>query len=613
MPTGVPRDHGSDMCNKQVTCIHSCKRQNGSLLKIKARNIAQHYSFVHGSTQGAYICGVPNCGFSCPKGGGCASRHVSREHPGDNDTYYTYDPNEESFGPRYENMKCSERCLEESDQAQQRATEVKRAKQKVRNQAAKAAKKSKADANEVLDRAFELQARKQVEGLANPPSVDLPEVYSDESNESDITVVTLAEDEEQESVVRMAPHSDRRPTSVVRNTVTGSAHKKRKVEEENQARRNLTFVQGDFQTPLSPSPVKMEVTNSNTIMTFENFDNALSNTTAQVIESAEDINEDDIDENEGEEEEEETVNNGENNDDRGNEIEETETIEGNVEMYNPPIPVTTEERSEVPNRQLRLSTRKQSSARKVDIRVRVPTSERETVEQLTTGVREVIEHATPVRGVARRVPTNRVAVNTNASANRGMDEINTQSDRKAPTGPVCFNQGTPAIVPIEKKALREHCHKVLRMQDDAYRLEIFANFTLEMLTEMNNQWLQEYGVYAKTLDETIYRATGVDICSIPDRVYTMPRTVRERLNVKELLACMVFAVTKCDIAYLEMLYALKFGHDRVIFNVLLSEGSKRLTQTNIDRINGVSEAIIVVKLAQNAVLFSFLKSIQIPE
>ena len=616
MPKGVPRDHGSDNCSKQVACIYLCTRRDGSPLTTKARDITQHYIVVHGSTQGAYICGVTNCNFSCPKGGGCASRHIGREHPGNDDAFYTYDPTNEAFGPRYENMKCSDSCQLESNQAIQRAIEVRRAKQKVRNQAAKALKKSKADANEVLDRAFELQARiqPQVEGLANPPSVDLPEAFSDESNESNITVVTLTEDEEQESVERMAPHSDRRPTSAVRNTVTGSAHKRRKVEEENQARRNLTFVQSDFQTPSNQSPVQMEATNDNTITTFKNFDNALSNTTAQVFENAEDINEDDVDENEEEEEEEETVNSGEYNDGRGNEIEETETIEENIETYNPPIAVTTEERGEVPNRQLRLSTRKQSSARKVDVRVRVPNIARETVEQPAAVARELVEHTTPVRGVAvQRVPTNRVAVNTNVSANRGVDEINTQSVRKVPTGPVCFNQGTPAIVPIDKKALREHCHEVLRLQDEAYRQEIFAKFTLEMLTEMNNQWLQEYGVNAETLEETVYRATGVDISCIPDRVFTMPRTVRDRLDVKELLACMIFAVSKCDIVYLEMLYVLKHGHDKAIFKVLLSEGNKRLTQTNIDRLNGVNEASIVVKLAQNAVLFNFLKNIQVPE
>ena len=261
--------------------------------------------------------------------------------------------------------------------------------------------------------------------------------------------------------------------------------------------------------------------------------------------------------------------------------------------------------------QLRPSTRQQSARKDT---TRGPTIVRETIEQPAAAAREMNEQATPVRGVAvQRTPNNRVARKTDVSANRGVEEPRVQSGRKVTTGPVRFNQRNPTIVPTDKKLIREHCHEVLRLQDEAYMQEIFVNFTLEMLSETNDEWLQKCGVYAETLEETVYRATSIDINCIPDRVFTMPRTVRDRLDVKGLIGCMIYAVNQCDVAYLDMLYELRHGHDKAILKVLLSEGQKRVTQANIDRINGVNEASLAMKLAQNAVLFSFLKNVQFPE
>ena len=120
MPRGVPRDHGGEMCNKPVTCIHLCTRQDGTLRTIKARDISSHYIVEHGSNYGAYACGVTNCPFSCPKGGGWVSRHIAREHADDDSAYYTYDPTNQAFGPWHENMTCSEYCADESNRALQR-------------------------------------------------------------------------------------------------------------------------------------------------------------------------------------------------------------------------------------------------------------------------------------------------------------------------------------------------------------------------------------------------------------------------------------------------------------------------------------------------------------
>ena len=90
----------------------------------------------------------------------------------------------------------------------------------------------------------------------------------------------------------------------------------------------------------------------------------------------------------------------------------------------------------------------------------------------------------------------------------------------------------------------------------------------------------------------------------------MPQAVGDRLDVKELIGCMVYAINKCDVVYLDMLYTLHNGNEKAIFEVLLTEGRRRVTQANIDRANRMDGDRLVAKYAQNAVLFNFLKNVQ---
>ena len=163
------------------------------------------------------------------------------------------------------------------------------------------------DATQMLDRAYAIQVGNQspeVEGLVNQPTIDLPEAYSDESNSSNVTVITFLGDQEEVAVERMPPHGERYPTSAVRSTYAGSARKRRKTEEENMARRNLSFNQTNVQVSSNYSPARIEARNGADILSFkDNISNALTTATPQVFASADDIIEDDVDESNGEEEE----------------------------------------------------------------------------------------------------------------------------------------------------------------------------------------------------------------------------------------------------------------------------------------------------------------------
>ena len=215
--------------------------------------------------------------------------------------------------------------------------------------------------------------------------------------------------------------------------------------------------------------------------------------------------------------------------------------------------------------------------------------------------------------VDQRTPANRVAVEENASANRGVEEPNAPTARRVFAGPVRVNKRNPTVVPVDKKLLREHCHEVLKLQNEFYMQEIYVKFNLDMLKDTNDEWLQRSGAYAGTLEETIYNATHIDINCIQNRVFTMPQSVGDRLDVRELIGCMVYAINKCDVGYLEMLYTLRHGNERAIFDVLLSEGRRRVTQANIDNANGMDGDSLAMKYAQNAVLFHFLKNVQFQE
>ena len=116
MPRGVrkERDHGEELCNRKVGCIYLCKRQDGTVCTFKARDIIRHYIRVHGSAYGAFACGVFNCTFRCPKGGACVTKHIAREHASDENAFYTFVPKINEFGPRDDDMPCSQYCVDEA-------------------------------------------------------------------------------------------------------------------------------------------------------------------------------------------------------------------------------------------------------------------------------------------------------------------------------------------------------------------------------------------------------------------------------------------------------------------------------------------------------------------
>ena len=187
-----------------------------------------------------------------------------------------------------------------------------------------------------------------------------------------------------------------------------------------------------------------------------------------------------------------------------------------------------------------------------------------------------------------RAPANRgEAVEQNTPANRGVVEQNTPAIRRVVAGPVRVNNRNPIVVPVNKKEVREHCHEVLKRQNEVFLQESFKNFNLDMLTDMNEEWLQECGAYSESLRETIFNATQVDIDCIRNRVCTMPQTVGDRLDVKELIGCLMNAINNCDVFYLNMLYTLHNGNEKAIFEIILAEGRRRVTQANIKRANRV--------------------------
>ena len=96
----------------------------------------------------------------------------------------------------------------------------------------------------------------------------------------------------------------------------------------------------------------------------------------------------------------------------------------------------------------------------------------------------------------------------------------------------------------------------------------------------------------------------------PYRVCTMPRTLGNCLVVSELIACMVNSINTVDVYFLKMLYTLQNGNEKAIFDIILREGRRRVTQVNIERARGVEGNLLLVKYAQMAVLFNFLKTIQ---
>ena len=176
---------------------------------------------------------------------------------------------------------------------------------------------------------------------------------------------------------------------------------------------------------------------------------------------------------------------------------------------------------------------------------------------------------------------------------------------------VRVNNGNPITFIDNRKEVREHCHEVLRQQNEIYLQEKYKNFDLDMLTDQNIEWLQECGAYTEgSLKQTILDDAQVDISCISNRICTMLQTMGDRLDVRELIGCLVIPINNCDVFYLNMLYALHNGNEKAIFDVILEEGRKRVTQAKIERRNRVEDNRLLLKYAQNAVLFNFLKAIQ---
>ena len=118
--------------NFNVPCAY-CKHDDGTAMTFRARDMLNHYTSVHNSKTGSFACA--NCGFACPKGGKCISRHISRSHSCEPDMYYTYTPTITDFGIRRDNMECSPGCVEETALEGQRRLEAKKVKARQRAEA----------------------------------------------------------------------------------------------------------------------------------------------------------------------------------------------------------------------------------------------------------------------------------------------------------------------------------------------------------------------------------------------------------------------------------------------------------------------------------------------
>ena len=90
------------------------------------------------------------------------TKHIAREHAGDDNAFYTFVPNINEFGPRDDDMPCSQYCVDEGKLALLRSKEEKKLKQRLRNEANKEARRQAAiDATQVLDRAYKIQVGNQ--------------------------------------------------------------------------------------------------------------------------------------------------------------------------------------------------------------------------------------------------------------------------------------------------------------------------------------------------------------------------------------------------------------------------------------------------------------------
>ena len=191
------RDYASELNNRAHKCSLGCA--TGRNPKLRARMMPQHYLKYHKVKVGAFICSA--CTFVCPKSGMCIAHHISRTKHRAADVYYTFSPTIDRFEIRGPGTECSPECKQELIDAK-----VKAFKEKVK---AKQQKK-KSPANQ-------------------------PESDSEDSNLSQIEIVTLEGDREVSEEERMPAEMDERQVQVVMRSRPGSKHPVKEEKEDEQS------------------------------------------------------------------------------------------------------------------------------------------------------------------------------------------------------------------------------------------------------------------------------------------------------------------------------------------------------------------------------------------
>ena len=157
--------------------------------------------------------------------------------------------------------------------------------------------------------------------------------------------------------------------------------------------------------------------------------------------------------------------------------------------------------------------------------------------------------------------------------------------------------------------VRRQRMELIRSRTERFQQGAFEEFSVEMLEDHNQSWLEECREYSPSLRETVLKAAKIDIDNIGDRVMAMPRALGNSLDMSELVACMFSAIDGVDVYFLKMLFALQTGNEKEIYEAILGEGRERMTLLNIERSNGMEENPML-RYAQLAVLFDFLKAIK---
>ena len=232
------RNYDAELSNRNVPCTY-CVHPDGTAMTFRARDMLEHYVRAHNIQTGSFVCA--NCGFVCPKGGRCVSNHITRTHNFGPDVYYTYTPLITEFGIRRDDMDCSSHCINETAQEERRRSEAKKVKAREKAEATRAAKIAEArQAAEIAHANQAAQAAEVERSRLRKLSADaFPEADTDDSNHSNVEVVTLVGDQETVAFERMPATAERGFPGSVRNTY--SARKKRKTDEHEAVARNLSF------------------------------------------------------------------------------------------------------------------------------------------------------------------------------------------------------------------------------------------------------------------------------------------------------------------------------------------------------------------------------------